>query len=213
MRARKLGYYARSLAALDAAAVSRAQLARVVARGRGTVELRAGAVFRLGSRLDLLVLNEVVLDDVYGLGTLSSPSLIVDVGAGLGDFAVTASRRFPRCRVLAFEPDHGRYELLSANAAANRARLELHRLAVGARTLDGYIGEATVDLLKVDCEGAELEVLETGADVLRIALEYHNFGRRRRDLAAAGLLTERGFEVRLEPDPYDPEIGYLLAAR
>ncbi len=78
-------------------------------------------------------------------------------------------------------------------------------------------GADRVDLLKLDCEGAEYGILGgAGAEVLarvdRIVLEYHEWdGRSRAELVA--LLERSGYVVRTAPNRTYPSIGYLRAER
>jgi FkbM family methyltransferase len=89
---------------------------------------------------------------------------------------------------------------------------------VEGRCLADFVGAEDVALVKIDCEGAELDVLASmsGAApgrVRRIALEYHDTGSIRRDHAVVSLLRAAGFECRVRPDPYDRALGYVLATR
>jgi FkbM family methyltransferase len=205
-----------------------------------------GLVLRVQNRLDLLVVKETLCDDVYRLTQLAEARLIVDVGAGIGEFAVAAARRFPGCRVLAFEPDPDRFAMLTENAAASGARVESLCLAIGTQSsyvlsgkgarsstvaperaegpsvpggrLADFVGHEAVDLLKIDCEGAELDVLESLSSeglrrVARVALEYHNFDGVRNDVLVASNLADCGFRVSVRPDRYDRTLGYVYAHR
>jgi Met-10+ like-protein len=93
--------------------------------------------FDVSSLLDLLILKEVLYDDVYRLGELDGAEsiLIIDVGAGIGDFSVLAASRFPRATVLAFEPSPSTFALLQANVTRNGLpNVEPHPLAIGTRS-------------------------------------------------------------------------------
>ncbi len=77
---------------------------------------------------------------------------------------------------------------------------------------------ARCDFLKVDCEGAEYEILRACPGIVldrvdRIALEFHEWepGQDHRELAA--LLAAQGFRVEHAYDPLDRETGYLFADR
>jgi FkbM family methyltransferase len=243
---RKLFYYARSSLALARRLRRRRDLVAVVLDPSRVLHFEDGLVLRVRDRLDLLIVKETLCDDVYGLSQLVAPRFVIDVGAGIGSFAVPAARRFPECRVLAFEPDPLQFAALRANAATNRAHVEGMCAAVGTRAtyllteagarsstvapsaaggvtvrglpLRDFAGDAAVDLLKIDSEGAELDVLRSlsprGLDrVARVALEYHNLHAHRQDSILASLLADAGFDVRAVPDPYDSRIGYLYARR
>jgi FkbM family methyltransferase len=98
------------------------------------------------------------------------------------------------------------------HVSANVAGHSLHiaepgraSLAVPARTLADVFadhGIATVDLLKMDCEGAEYEILEGAAAagvlsrVRRIAMEAHALDGVRTPARLAALLEAQGFAVR-----------------
>ncbi|MFH1446736.1 MAG: FkbM family methyltransferase, partial [Chloroflexota bacterium] len=73
-----------------------------------------------------------------------------------------------------------------------------------------------LDLLKLDCEGAEFEILsEKSAKTLkrieRIIMEYHDGyqGHHHRELVE--FLCEQGFKVRVTPNYVHDKIGYLYA--
>ena len=169
--------------------------------------------------------------------------VIVDVGAGFGAFSIPAGKRFPDGQVVAAEPNARSYAALERNLARNgltnvsarrtavgcagayrvaaRGRAALTRVApaaTGSGTVPGTPLEAllppgVVDLLKIDCEGSELDVLrsastETLARVRRVELEYHV-----EPTPLVRLLEENGFRVRREPDRFEQLNGYLRAER
>lgn len=74
------------------------------------------------------------------------------------------------------------------------------------------------DLLKLDCEGAEYDILFNANTkalerVQRLVMEYHDGvnGYSHRDLVA--FLEQQAFEVRLTPNPVHAHLGYLYASR
>jgi hypothetical protein len=91
---------------------------------------------------------------------------------------------------------------------------------VEATTLRDLLGTAPgpVDLVKLDCEGAEYEILaaldaDGFARVRRFALEYHAAAGRsaaQGALALTALLEGHGYRVAVNPDPANP---VLFAAR
>lgn len=218
-RLRKIPYYARSLAALSRLVRPRSWLGALRHR---PIELRNGLRLRTTRLLDYLLLKEIVCDDVYGIRKLPQPTtgVVIDVGAGIGDFALFVALRQPAASVLAFEPDERSFRAFHANIAANVAvGVDAHQLAIGTRPpaerLEPFLRGRNVDLLKVDCEGDELDVLESAGRELervqRIVLEYHRHLLPDADAHVAAYLRERRFLVELRPDPYDERIGYLEA--
>ena len=94
-------------------------------------------------------------------------------------------------------------------------------LQVESVTLEQVFSELRLsqcDYLKMDCEGAEYEILlnaspETLSKIRHVCLEYHDTvaGFSHRDLVR--LFTERGYEVRLTPCPAWGHLGLLYARR
>ena len=215
-----------------------------------------GARFRVWTRMDAWILKESCLDRDYERGARVGPDwIVVDVGAGMGDFTIHAARLCPRGRVYAFEPLPESFarleEHLRINAVANvRAFPEAiagaggtlslytvtglsgqHRTAgdgagrsgapieVPATTLSAAferLGIARCDFLKIDCEGAEFEILlglpdAALAKIARIALEYHDHVTAHTHEEVARFLEGRGFRVRIHPSPAWRELGFLYA--
>ncbi|MGI9082268.1 MAG: FkbM family methyltransferase [Thermoleophilaceae bacterium] len=153
---------------------------------------------------------------------------VVDVGANVGAFAVLAARR--GAGVEAYEPHPETFVHLERNAAGLAVKcvqaavvarspprgtvtLELDRdsdtrhrvggsgIEVPAVTLAEAVAGGC-DLLKLDCEGAEFELLEatpedSWREVRRIACEVHPWAGSVE--ALAGRLSGIGFETRVEP--------------
>lgn len=196
---------------------------------------------------DLGVINEaVILDSYLGSGYVSCQpnSIVVDVGANIGDFSVQAARLCKTGRVYAIEPVRENCLCITRHIALNElTNIELFPIALG-----GYNGEVSIhlngsmssvewgsgelrtvqqltlrefmrianikviDLLKLDCEGAEWEILPAAESVLsavrQICMEYHN-GK----LNVSWLenwLTAQGFTVARTQSPWN---GMLWAWR
>jgi FkbM family methyltransferase len=221
------------------------------------IELSTGCRFLVRGRMDIWVIKEICLDRDYerGFVPVENGWTVVDLGAGLGDFAICTARECPDSTVYAFEPLAESYALLLANLELNRlvnvrtfplavaasaGRLHMATKAglegssrtlpqdevaatipVEAITLDQVFERSKIercDFLKIDCEGAEYDILFGASEVAlrriwRVAMEYHEgitrFGRD--DLVR--FLEERGFRVRTRPNPAHREIGFLFASR
>ncbi|MSO56392.1 MAG: FkbM family methyltransferase [Acidobacteria bacterium] len=227
------------------------------------LELRSGArYFVRAGTFDLAVVNECAFHDPYLASqfvTLQPDSVVIDIGANIGDFAVRAGTLCPDGRVIAVEPltAYGRMidtqlklnglrnviwvqvalsgqdgETLGGNVGGLYASGDAGREPVQMMTLERLVSEqglTRIDLLKLDCEGAEWDILPAADRVLplvrEIAMEFHCF-HGWTPLKLAGWLEARGFEVahtggnttgflwvrRPQPRRYPPrEIGAIRA--
>jgi FkbM family methyltransferase len=178
-----------------------------------------------------------------GFVTLSADAIVIDVGANIGDFAIMAARKCPAGRVIAVEPLRSAGQMIEAQArlnnlnnitwvhavlsdrtgtsAANRPGSE-YDTAEGAaeqvesRTLPQLMADLQldrVDLLKLDCEGAEWDILPSAEAVLprvrQITMEFH-CERGWTVEKLANWLRSRGFVVRHTDGP---GMGLLWARR
>lgn len=151
---------------------------------------------------------DIVLDDDYGFRKIHpEPRMIVDIGANIGNVCNFARDCFPNAIIQAYEPSPENVELARFNAehplttiyaegvsnTDGRGDIIDHGLSniVQTRTSDdgdvALVSFATVleragghiDLLKVDCEGAEWSFMTDPAlfaHVDRIRMEYHLVG-------------------------------------
>lgn len=165
--------------------------------------------------------------NTYGLGHgLGTVRTIVDVGANLGFFALAAREHYPAAVIHAYEPNPRIQAMLHANTdglrvavyaeavgdrdgtgqllddgPSNQARLTPDSGAVtvpmvSLETVLERVG-SELDLLKLDCEGAEWEILRPGpgwARVRHIRMEYHLF-RGETAEEAQSALVRLGFRV------------------
>jgi FkbM family methyltransferase len=143
----------------------------------------------------------------YGLRhELDTVQTILDVGANVGFFSIAARARYPRAVIHAYEPnprvlpfleanvselgisvypeavggDEGRVSMLDSGAS-NQARTSTNAAGtISQVTLETAIARlgGSVDLLKLDCEGAEWDLFQLGdcwRKVRDIRMEYHLF--------------------------------------
>ena len=221
------------------------------------MRLRDGATFQVRNFMDAWIVKEVYLDRDYERnGVALQPGwTVLDIGACLGGFAVSAARRAPSITVHACEPAPESYFLLRQNLALNGvANVVAHQLAVagasGPLTLYTFAGHAEqnsmtptrshgqpvavaveglaladlferlaitrCDFLKIDCEGAEFEMLlnappELFGRIRHICMEYHEGVTA---FSHADLLRhfERlGLQTRRIPSPVLPSEGFIYA--
>jgi FkbM family methyltransferase len=139
------------------------------------------------------------------LGAVEPPIETVDLGANIGLFGAYLLERFPNAKIVAFEPDEANAEVHERSIEANGAGDRWQLLRAAATSSDGTAafsrggfttgrieagnGEQTVvaldvfpylesvDLLKIDIEGAEWELLAdprfAAVPAKVVALEYH----------------------------------------
>jgi FkbM family methyltransferase len=197
------------------------------------LRLRNGTRYHVrGGTLDLSIVNEQAFSNPYlgsGFITLNTDSVVIDVGANIGDFAVMAAGECPAGRVVAVEPLRSAGSIIEAQARLNNLRniTWVHAVLsdrngtssanplgspydtaegaaeqVDSRTLPQLMSDfhlQRVDLLKLDCEGAEWDILPAAEAVLprirQIAMEFHcERGWTAEKLA--NWLRSRGFVVR-----------------
>ena len=157
-----------------------------------------------GNREDFFV---CIIRNEYGLRRgLSEVRTIVDVGGNVGLFSVAARNRYPDATIHVYEPNPRMLSCLELNTA--ELGITVYPEAVGgqegfvdivdlgdsnqARTTnaaDGPIAQVgldtvvkragdAIDLLKLDCEGAEWELFKTAAPwehIRNVRMEYHLF--------------------------------------
>lgn len=124
---------------------------------------------------------EALLLDVYHLSDLKG-DVIVDVGAGIGDFLLLASQN-PGSSVYCFEPDPRSFLCLQRNARVNNLEnaVVIPR-SCSAQTIHDLLHgppPQVIAFLKMDCEGCEYTVLRnlTQQDLSRIRsvhIEIHD---------------------------------------
>jgi FkbM family methyltransferase len=142
-------------------------------------------------------LIENFLLDIYHTSSIKPDDTVVDLGAGIGDFAVKAMRRAKN--VIAVEPNQQDFELLLKNLQANgchnvvpvdmgvASKAEMKQITYTGRTYSFKAETLTailqrqrisrVDFIKLDIEGYETEVIESSIDIIKqtrlIAIEMH----------------------------------------
>lgn len=101
--------------------------------------------------MDVWVVKEACLDRFYERFDVKPDNgwVIVDVGAGIGDFAIDIARRFSESLVFAFEPAPDSFALLQENVALNHLQnVRAFCCAVGAErgttSLDVDVREAVM---------------------------------------------------------------------
>jgi FkbM family methyltransferase len=168
----------------------------------------------------------------------TQPKTIVNIGAGIGAFALRARRQWPGVNVVAYEPLPSNVARLRANVDASWCRVVACAVRAEAGVRDMFMGDLFVtgsfnkgrrqtinaitvdcvaaadlppcDLLQIDTEGVEVEILDhMRLDAVNaVLLEFH----RRAD---ADLIRQRlkpDFDC-VRDDVSDAEVGVLIFER
>jgi FkbM family methyltransferase len=183
--------------------------------------------------------RQIFEHEIYGFDSPHPDPVILDCGANIGLAVWYWKRRYPQARITAFEPDPAIFETLSGNCAAwpdvkliNRAVWTsegelpfwpegadggrvitepgsgVKQVMVPATRLRDYLA-APVDLLKIDIEGAEIDVLLDCAGALdqvqHLFVEYHSLiGQPQRLDSLLQVLLAAGLRVHIQPELVSP---------
>ena len=154
-------------------------------------------------------IREMYIRNVYlsgGYLTIAPDSVVLDLGANMGNFSNLALAHSPAVKVIAVEPNKDWNESFCTSLSLNGwlDRAHLIRAFVGGETAKqaavaedaafrgvNYLTEADlirvgeftrIDFLKCDIEGSEFELLKPGSQLLdmtqQIAIEIHAFAGR-----------------------------------
>lgn len=185
---------------------------------------------------------DILLDDCYGLEELSQPILkVLDIGANVGLFSIAARNRFPQAVIHAYEPnpDLEKHLQIQADNAGfdyfmeavgmeeGKVSLEFHEDSVQTRSTVNQTGAisqvafrktierlgGSVDLAKVDCEGAEWLLFQDQDNwqfVRNLSLEYHLWPDHKHE-EISQVIENLGFKIKKQI-PIE-NYGLILAHR
>lgn len=128
------------------------------------------------------------------------------IGAETGTLVLDLSSGEP-LQMRSFKPDP---------ASIRREVLDVHNFSL--EDAFNRLGLERCDLLKLDCEGAEYDILfNTSTSILgrieRLVMEYHNFVIAYSHQDMVEFLRNMGFKVRIYPNVVHSNLGYLYAHR
>ena len=101
------------------------------------IELRNGLRYHVRTRMDIWVLKEACIDYQYERASVAIQDgwTIIDIGAGLGDFAISIAKPHPHSTVYAYEPFPDSFELLQENLRQNQIEnIKAFPQAIAAQT-------------------------------------------------------------------------------
>lgn len=226
IRLRRIPYYIRSFFTLFRALEPHSRVRFIgdllLLSGDKTIYLQNGLVFELKSLLDILTLKEVIMDDEYqkkGVQITHEDRIIVDIGAGFGDFSIMIAKKFPKAKIYAFEPDPIYFKLLNVNISRNKIKNVFpHKLRINSlRQIFALLSSSKCDFMKMDCEGCEFSIInrKNKGDLQRVkklVMEYHEDMNRKIDKLNS-LMTEAKFKTVIFPREQVTNIGLLSAQK
>jgi FkbM family methyltransferase len=190
--------------------------------------------------------KSIFYDDCYGLRKLqSNMDTIVDIGGNIGFFSMTARSRFPNAVIHTYEPNPNIQEYLFANLKDLNVKIFPEAVGLQDGTVkidfgdgslfsktkeskDGGINKTSfqnvlkrmdkkIDLLKIDCEGAEWDILQdvkSWQSVNNLAMEYHLWARQDCSLVQlVQTVKELGFRITSLHESPKLEWGIIHATR
>lgn len=185
------------------------------------IVFRNGLSFYYKTYLDLLVLKEVILDDEYEMGKVrvtSNDRIIVDVGAGFGDFSIMIAKKYPSINIFAFEPEPSYFALLQKNIVLNKVN-NVHAMKMAVNSIQKIFGAGKIDkcdFLKMDCEGCEFRMIQRREltylrKIKKIVMEYHTWAGKVKNIQS--VLQNGGFDTHIIHRRQMEQIGMLIAKR
>lgn len=185
------------------------------------IKLKNGLKFYIECVMDVWVIKEVILDTQYEkYHQIHKGDTVVDIGAAFGDFSIHAARKAKK--VYAYDPNTHRLDLMNKNILVNKS-INIKILNKTATSLDEVFKENNIvhcNFLKIDCEGAEYEILSnasvnTLSKIDYIAMEIHLFSYKMRKEypEMKKCLEKNGFFLIEEENPVHGYLKQLFAVR
>jgi FkbM family methyltransferase len=186
---------------------------------------------------------EILLDDCYGIGQLSESLMtIIDIGANVGLFPISARNRFPQAVIHAYEANphlekylkhqsqiaNFEYFMEAVGSEDGKVILDIREVSGKTRSSVSENGDipmisfrraidrigGRVDLAKVDCEGAEWLLFEDrdSWQFVQNLSLEYHLWLGHTHVSARQVVESLGFKVRKQM-PIDKWYGLILASR
>jgi FkbM family methyltransferase len=169
--------------------------------------------------------KDIFVDEIYKINFTKNNPIIFDCGANIGMSLIYFKSLYPKSRIIAFEGDKTILKFLKNNLKNNNINdinlieklvwinnngvnfipdgadggainINKNNNIVNSIRLKNLIDlEKSIDLLKIDIEGAEIEVINDCKDSLNkvknIFIEFHSFKDRNQELGSLLLILEK----------------------
>ncbi|OGU56394.1 MAG: hypothetical protein A2V66_06135 [Ignavibacteria bacterium RBG_13_36_8] len=178
-------------------------------------------------------IKHIFVNSLYRFETKAKRPLIYDCGANVGLSCLYFKKAFPKCKIKAFEADPNITKVLRKNIARNKlANVDIFNTALwinkkgitfipdnadggsifgeskkikvdSTRLRDLIKKEKKIDLIKLNVEGAEVELIKDCHDILHktknMIIEYHSYPDKRQELdKILSILTKNGFKYYIQ---------------
>ncbi|RLC75666.1 MAG: FkbM family methyltransferase [Chloroflexi bacterium] len=101
------------------------------------IRLRNGCKFRVRSLMDVWIVKETCLDRDYESNSVQIKDgwTVIDIGAGIGEFATLVAKEHPSSQVYAYEPFPESFVMLEENLKLNATRnVRAFQIAIGLKS-------------------------------------------------------------------------------
>lgn len=185
------------------------------------------------ARSFIFQIKHLFANSLYEFETKSKHPLIYDIGANVGLSLLYFNKKYPGCKIKAFEADPDIADVLERNVVNNSIEnVEIINKAAwinnkgvefvkdnadggsiygkgkkvkveSVRLKDLIKTEKKIDLIKMNVEGAEVDLIKDCKDVLHIVqsmyIEYHSFPKQNQELnVVLSILSKNGFRYYIQ---------------
>jgi FkbM family methyltransferase len=188
--------------------------------------------------------GKIVFDDCYRLKQAPGAATVLDIGANIGLFSLAARRAFPKATIHAYEPNPSVLPYLRSHcqqigatffpeaigSSDGKVSLRLSEdgtlFSVAQRDASGQINQRSfasavanlgkVDLLKLDCEGAEWDLFadrRPWSSVGQLQMEYHLWAREGLSVAMLRRILSQLDFTKIDIREGGPKWGMAFASR
>ncbi len=155
----KIGYYLSSIPTILGQVSNWVEIPTLLFSKKPIVlKLKNGRSFKVRNVMDVWIVKETCLDRDYEVNGVAIVDgwTVIDIGSGIGEFAIMTAAEHPACQVFAYEPFPESFALLQENLALNKTgNVHAFQIAVGATS--GQMTLATT--------GEAVQHTTTGSDV------------------------------------------------
>jgi precorrin-6B methylase 2 len=155
--------------------------------------------------------DEIFVQEIFKLKTNNPQPLIVDIGTNIGLIAIYLNNLYPESRIILYEPDKFKFEILQYNLKS----FSFPNVTSYNADLDDFIKNNIMkefngkhfDFLKIDIPGKELNILNEIQPLLsnvdNLFIRYSSYQKQKQNLnQIIEILSDNGFRYYLNINAY-----------